>query len=582
MALGVRSKLLVLSLGLIVLSLVAAELVLSRSLEGMVTSRIEDDVAVRLQLIERAASSAAASDGDLDAWDRLADDLGARAAGRVTLIGRDGTVLGDSEVPRGDLAHVGNHADRPEVRAALLTGRGSARRTSDTVKQQMMYAAVPFSRGGAVAGVARLAVPLTEVDAAIASLRRVLLGAGLLALLVALVTALVASQLASRTVRRLTDTARRMAEGDLEVRARVEGTDELSTLGRALDRLAASLSEALGSVRGERDLLDGVLGGMREGVLLTDDGGRVLMANQSFRAMALDGRDPVGRPLVESARSAELNEALADGAPTTSEVELPGPDARRLLVHASKVAAGRLAVVVDVTDLRRLELYRKDFVANVSHELRTPLTSVRSAVETLQTSARGDPEALDLFLGTIARNAERLHRLIEDILDLSRLDARQYPVSPEPVALGSIVAQVLEAFRGAVEAKHVRLGAESPDTAALVDRRAIVHVLSNLVDNAVKYSPEGAEVTVQIAAEPTCVRLSVVDTGPGIEARHLPRLFERFYRVDAGRSRDLGGTGLGLAIVKHLVEAQGGSVSVESAVGRGSAFHVRLRASSAR
>ncbi|MBI4699742.1 MAG: HAMP domain-containing protein [Deltaproteobacteria bacterium] len=587
MKLGIRSKLFLVSVGLITLSVVVADAYLTRALDADLTERIRQDLVVRLRLIERDASSFGASLEDGPAWDQLADDLGRCGEGRVTIIRRDGVVLGDSEVDGAELASVENHTDRPEVVDALARGEGSSARWSSTVHRRMMYAAVPFQKEGRTAGVARLAKPLTEVDEAIGRLRRLVLLASTLALGVAILMASLAALWMSRTIRDLTAAARRMAGGDLDTRTRIVGQDEIGELGRALDQLAAGLQTALGEVRTERDRMSRVLQGMREGVLLLDAEGRAALANPALREMLLLGADVVGRTQLEIVRDAELKHLLDDAARSdeavSRELDLGELKPRRLLVHAARLPdepGGLLAVFVDVTDIRRLESLRRDFVANVSHELRTPVAAVRSAAETLRRVAETEPEAAAGFIEMIERNSERLQRLIEDLLDLSRIEAKEYRLNLEAVDVPAVAGHIVSLFRAKAEAKRMRLAVEVPNgiRPARADRRAIEQVLSNLVDNAVKYGSDGAAVTVRAALDADILRVSVEDSGPGIEQRHLSRLFERFYRVDAGRSRELGGTGLGLSIVKHLVEAMGGTVFVASAPGEGTKFSFTLPA----
>jgi two-component system phosphate regulon sensor histidine kinase PhoR len=294
----------------------------------------------------------------------------------------------------------------------------------------------------------------------------------------------------------------------------------------------------------------------------------------------------VGKLLIEAVRDAQLQDLLAAAREEPSEasrleIELPGLKPRRLLVHAAALSGDDerlLFVLVDVTELRRLESLRRDFVANASHELRTPIAAVRSATETLRSGALDDPLVAARFVDIIERNAQRLQSLLEDMLELSKLESNEFKLKRERVELGSVVPIVLALFRERAEKKSVRLGAELSSAAGAVegDARALEHVLSNLVDNAVKYCPSGTRVLVSASLQGDRVNLIVSDTGPGIPAEHLPRVFERFYRVDAGRSRELGGTGLGLSIVKHMVEAMRGKVWVESKVGRGSTFVVSL------
>jgi two-component system phosphate regulon sensor histidine kinase PhoR len=236
-------------------------------------------------------------------------------------------------------------------------------------------------------------------------------------------------------------------------------------------------------------------------------------------------------------------------------------------------------VFVDVTDIRRLEALRRDFVANASHELRTPVASARSALETLRVAIDNDPDAVNAFLDILDRNVERLHHLIVDLLDLSRIESREFKLVFEPVMLGTVIKTMLARFDDKAALKETRVFQSVPSdlTAVRADRRAVEQILANLIDNAIQYSPSGAEVRINAAVEESMIRVAVEDTGPGIEPEHLPRLFERFYRVDPGRSRELGGTGLELSIVKHLVEAMGGTIDVENRVEKGSTFSFTLR-----
>lgn len=408
----------------------------------------------------------------------------------------------------------------------------------------------------------------------------------LMAAALALVLAAYAAHLAADATRSLTGVVNRMTDGELGARAPVSGEDDLGELARALNRLGQSFARSLGALREERDRLNGLLFGMQEGMLLLDANGRIVLVNPALREMLLLGPDAAGKTLLEVIRHAELKELLdqtgSSPAPLTREIELGGIKPRRLLVRVAEVPgeAGQLfAVFVDVTEMRRLESMRRDFVANVSHELRTPVTAIRSAAETLQVGLPDDRNVLMQFIGIIERNAARLQDLVEDVLDLSHIESRELRLHLEPLELGAVYGQVLSLFRERAERKGIVLVNEAPATLPRVvaDRRALEHVLTNLVDNAVKYCGSGTSVRTSATELEGELRLIVADDGPGIEARHLPRIFERFYRVDAGRSRELGGTGLGLSIVKHLVEAMGGAVRVESAPGKGTTFSFTLK-----
>jgi two-component system phosphate regulon sensor histidine kinase PhoR len=394
-----------------------------------------------------------------------------------------------------------------------------------------------------------------------------------------------AAVLLSRGLRELTAVARRMASGDLEARSRLETADELGELGRTLDHLAANLSRSVCELRDDRDLLGRILESMREGVLVMDGEHRILLANPSLREMLLFDSDVTGRSTIEVIRNAELQsmveKALVTSDPLSGEIEVGGIKPRRLLVYAARLSGEPRALVLvlfDVTEMRRLETVRRDFVANVSHELRTPVASVRSAAETLRMAMDNDPTAATQFIDIIERNGRRLGELINDLLDLSRIEAKEYRLRVESFDLRQLCDKTVAVFAERATRKGIRLTVDIPDgfPAVAVDASAIDRILTNLVDNALKYCPDGSSVWVSARHAEPKIQVSVSDSGPGIDAKHLPRLFERFYRVDNGRSRDMGGTGLGLSIVKHLVEATGGEVSVESLPGKGTTFAFTL------
>jgi two-component system phosphate regulon sensor histidine kinase PhoR len=417
------------------------------------------------------------------------------------------------------------------------------------------------------------------------SLRSALPFAIALALGVALALTVLAGRLLAQVSKELGAAAGRLATGNFEGGSLSGGSGELDEIDRSLDRVARELSETLASLRDERDQLRGILAGMEEGVLLLDGDGRIALINTALREMLLIGMDSIGKTQLEAIRHADLKElfdhARDAGEPVTGEIELGGLKPRRLLVRVAGLP-GRdeqvFAVFVDVTEMRRLESLRRDFVANVSHELRTPVTAIRSAAETLQGGLPEDRTVLEQFIGIIERNAQRLHELVEDLLDLSRIESQKLKLAMEPLDLRAVFAQVLSMFKERADRREVALVNDAVIglPRVLADRRALEHIVTNLVDNAVKYCPGGSKVLLRGEEAGGQIRVVIEDNGPGIEARHLPRLFERFYRVDPGRSREVGGTGLGLSIVKHLAEAMGGTVSVESAPGAGTKFSIVL------
>ena len=584
MTLGIRSKLFLLSLGLVLVSTALTFAVARSGIEKRAVAGVEYDLRIRAALATEQAAELVPTRPSVAEWQQLAKHLEEAARARVTIIGRDGVVLGESSLPAARVATMENHALRPEVRDALSRGVGVRRRHSSTLEHDLLYVALPIRVDNETFGVMRLALHLTTVRETIEDFQHALTIGVLLALGLALLMSSVAAVVASRAARILTDAARRMANGNLAVQVPDLGKDEFGELGHALDQLAHSLSTTLDALRSERDRIHGIVSRMREGVLLLDEDGRVALVNPALREMLLLTDDTVGKRLLEIIRHADLKRLLDQvielHQEQSQEIDVGGLLPRRLLVRAAPLggSGGVFAVFFDVTEMRRLESIRRDFVANVSHELRTPVTAIRSAAETVRDAARNDPEALPGFVDIIARNAERLGNLVDDLLELSRIESRELRLVFEPLDIGALVLQVVSLFRERAKRKGLHLEIDVPEGIPPVqaDRRAMENVLTNLVDNAVKYSGSGSVVRVRAVEEGTGVRVFVEDTGPGIDAVHLPRIFERFYRVDTGRSRELGGTGLGLSIVKHLVESMGGDVSVESTTGEGTRFHFLL------
>ncbi len=401
-------------------------------------------------------------------------------------------------------------------------------------------------------------------------------------ILAALLTRLMTRSLTATTTH-LTEVARSMADGDLSVRARVPKSSQLAPLGAVLDLLATNLSSTLAELTSERDKMSSILESMREGVMLLDTEGRIRHLNPALREMLWIQNDVEGSTLLEAVRQSELHALLALARQTLDaqrgEIEVRGLKPRVLLVQVQPVPEqGWLLVFFDVTEMRRLEGMRRDFVANVSHELRTPVASIHSAAETLMSGAKEDPKAAARFIEIIDRNAIRLRDLVEDLLSLSSIESGAFRLQRAPLELRPFLQQHLKMFEGRARERRISLVVSTPDDLPPldVDSRALEHAVSNLVDNALKYTREGDQVEISGHLLGAMVELRVTDSGPGIAQEHLSRVFERFYRVDKGRSRGVGGTGLGLSIVKHLVEAHGGSVGVESELGGGAAFWLRL------
>ncbi len=580
---GIRAKLFLVLFSLIVVSIAGADVYFARILERRLTDQLREDLRVRVELIRDQLERESIAPDAAAAWSTVLARLAEHAQAWVSLIRPDGTVSADSRPLSGALPSLDNESTQPEVLEALAHGQGSSIRYSPIFSRRAVYVALPFRRGGQIIGTVRAAEPLDAVDEPIGNLHKALLSSLLLAVLVAAGVSIVAADRVSAVVRSLTEVAARMAAGDLRVRTRDKGSDELAELGRALDLLAINLSAAIGALQKERDLLGGIVRAMHEGLLVLDGNGRIAMVNPALRSMLLLGSDVVGKYPLEVIRhpdfAALLDQSKGSGEPVPVEIELVAVKPTHLLVQAVRIAetGGLLIVLVDVTEIRRLERVRTDFVANVSHELRTPITAIRGYAETLRAGALSDPEVAANMVEIIFRQSERLSRLVEDLLELSRLEGKELKLSQQPVLLQEAANRAADAVRPRAESKGIRLTIRVPaDLRALADERAVEQVLLNLLDNAVKYMPSSGEVKITARARSGHCEIEVRDNGIGIEAKHLARLFERFYRVDKGRSRDMGGTGLGLAIVKHLVAAMRGDIRVESEPGVGSTFTVIL------
>ena len=527
--------------------------------------------------------------GSLDALCRnLSQELGMR----ITVISRDGRVIGDSDEPA---VHLENHGTRPEVVTAFSEGTGSAVRYSTTVKHDLLYRAYRQIQGDAQR-IVRVAIPLSEIQAITRSFGRALLAGLLLALALGLGLAYYFARRLSARVNRLVEFSRAVAEGDFSRRSYVpRGGDELDLLEQHLQEMSGKIRDQIEALVSEKEKVDSILRCMIEGLMVIDAKGRLLLMNDRAKKMfqvAAD-RDVSNAMLAEISRHPELHRvvselARADLSAAHYSEEIALSEGRWFRVNGAPLQDGHshllgfLLVFNDITELKRLETVRSDFVANVSHELRTPLTAIQGYVETLLRTPPTNPRDTVSFLEVIERHTERLGRLTEDLLTLSDLEFGRAPIVFQPVEVKDLIQRVLEVFTDGAAKKHVELThfavPDLPPLSGTPDR--LQQLLINLTDNAIKFTPPGGKVHVfgrllKENGEPR-IELGVSDTGLGIPEKDIPRLTERFYRVDRARSRELGGTGLGLAIVKHIVQAHGGELKIESALGKGTTVRVLL------
>jgi two-component system phosphate regulon sensor histidine kinase PhoR len=571
---------------------VFAAFMLERSHLNALLDNMRREMRIMLSTLDGSVQHYKAGDGGFFAEQARA--LKQSADARVTFIAADGVVLGDSDT---DPRQMDNHASRAEVRQAASSpdGFGYSRRHSDTTGSDMLYAAMAVRDGTEIVGYVRLSMELGAIDATIRHLWWGLIGGLLVVFAIAgLVSFRVAYQL-TRPIEKMTQVARQISNLNYKARVRLRSRDEIGQLGQAINTMADSLQLQMHRIRENESRLSGVLDNMVSGVVVIDGEGRIVLLNRSaedilgYAAKELLGKryDAAKQPyeLIQLIKSCiEKNEHIRD------EIMFYFPEERVLEVNLVPMQAveeeplGLVIVLHDITAIRRLEKVRSEFVANVSHELKTPVAAVKGFAETLLAGAMNDAETARSFLQIIYDESERLNRLIGDILELSKIESKRVPLQFSPVHLRSFVGKTLDMMRAAADRKDIHLEMSVPDDLYMeADEDRLRQIFINLLSNGINYTPDGGKVRVDVEAvrdeadsDAEKIRIVIADTGIGIPKSDLPRIFERFYRVDKARSRSSGGTGLGLSIVKHLVELHKGTIRVESELGLGSRFILEL------
>lgn len=564
-------KLLAVFLVVIAATALILDVMLGGAWQASLRAEIERNLTQKTQLFaHRVETDRTHSLGEIAAEESHA------AGARATIIDASGKVLADSEA---NPSEMDNHAQRPEFVAALTGKGGSNERVSATVGVPFLYVAVPI-QGGAV----RLAYPLSDIEAVQTKVRQRLLWGSAIAFVIALIVAAFASVWTSRRLEHIVDVAARIERGDLRARVDDKPLDEIGRVAAAIDRTATQVERSFAAVRSSQRQLETLLNSMQDAVIAVSADGLVQWANQPMNRL-IPQRTRLNAPVVETIRDPDFL-ATVQSATTTKEVAtaratsiLPG---RAFDVTAAPLPdGGVVAVLRDLTETERVEKTRRDFIANVSHELRTPLTSIQGYAETLLDTASDNGAPTREFLEIIRKNAARMSRLTEDLLTLARVESGETRFETEPVPPVELLHDAEESFREIARGQGVELtikeeegkgGSVESLPSVLADREAIHQVFSNLIDNAMKYGRAGGRIVLGGRAAERGVEFYVQDFGAGISSEHLPRLFERFYRVDKARSRESGGTGLGLAIAKHIMRAHGGTIHAESELGHGSTF----------
>lgn len=571
---------------IIFVSILAVWLYASRTMANLYLEHTSSDLESRASLLKGRVAELISSDSTF-VLDSLCKRLGQVSGTRITIVAPSGAVLGDSDE---DPAEMENHRNRPEINEAFKGTIGVRERFSNTLQLNMMYVAVPIKTEEKIIGVVRTSLPITEVDDVLASFNAKIIIGGLIITILATLVSFGILRRISGPLSQLKEGADRFAGGDLQTRLPVSDTEEIGALAHAMNKMAAQLDERIRTIIKQRNEQEAVLSSMIEGVLAIDADERILNINEAAaRLLGLDATTAVGRTVQEAIRNVELQRfvarALESRNPIEQEITVLDEQERFIQAHgtvlqdAASDSTGAVVVLNDLTRIRKLENVRRDFVANVSHELKTPVTSIMGFVETLLDGASEDPENARRFLGIIVKQANRLNAIVDDLLTLSRIekesDAAEIELRPGRVL--PVLNASLQTCESRASQKQIRLLAEGDRELEVgINARHLEQAVTNLIENAIKYSEPGSEIVITAETLDDEAVISVRDHGCGIDQSHLGRLFERFYRVDKARSREVGGTGLGLAIVKHIALAHHGRVSVESRLHEGSTFRIHL------
>jgi len=553
---------------------------LKNHIEDTLKTNLKHQIFLGKELLEEKINQNNLYSLDIDA---LADRLGRQQDLRVTIIDKNGKVLGDSELGQEEIEKVENHLDRPEIQEAINKGIGISQRYSYTIKKYMLYMAVCFGKPEKI-GFLRYAIPISYIKILEDKLKNTVSGALFLVFILSLIFSLIISFILSRPLEELAKVAKSVAKGNFSQKPHIYSKDEIGELADALTYMSSEIKNKIDIIKQETAKLNTVLSSMSEGVMVVDENGRIILMNPSLKKIFFVDLEPEYKTPIEVIRNHKVQEMVDKIIKEkqkflSQEIIVDYPTNKILKVNAvaiirNELIEGAVLVFHDITELHNLEKIRQDFVANVSHELRTPITNIKGYAETILEGALEDKENIKEFINIIYQESNRMANLIDDLLDLSKIESGKIKMNFSALEIKPIIERCLAVLEKPIKEKNLSVSFNIPKSLSKVmaDEIRLTQVLLNLLDNAVKYTNEGGKITIDVFEKDDFVQVDITDTGIGIPEEDLPRIFERFYRVDKARSRQLGGTGLGLSIVKHIVLAHGGKVWVKSKLGSGSTF----------
>lgn len=571
--------------GIVLFSFLLLSLIALPSIKNLAVSQIKEQLLIQAKMSAEDFSGLMLSGAGGPFLQAKTVEIAKNTGSRVTLINKNGVVLADSDEPLSKIKSMENHITRPEVVQAAIGQYGTSIRYSETTRRDQIYLAIALrEKNGRVLGYLRMSDPSEYIPKITIKFYRSLAAALLLALAVCVILSYFISLLFTKPLKRLVETSEKISEGNFPATIIKKSWFEIGALERAVEKMSLRLSELFNNIIKQQRSSGAVFSGMKEGVIVLDNEGKILSANPAVeKIFGVAGEEISGRTVLEALRNNEIagvtNRSLKLEKEIEEEIDIMTPVEASFSVYAGPIRdkdgniLGGICVLHDITKLKKLEKYRSEFVANISHELKTPLTAIKNYAETLLNSAPDDKEKSRNFLLKIEKHSDNLSSLIDDILELSRLESGARSAEPRPVNISEVLSKSVELLQEKAIKKNITIDLACDGNLSINSiKDHIFRAASNLIDNAINYTGDNGKVSIRCIKNDNSIEISVSDSGIGIPKESLERIFERFYRVDPGRSRESGGTGLGLSIVKHIMELHGGRVTVQSQPGKGSTF----------